>query len=248
MPGSNLVQSIVRGLDLLECVARSENGLTLKQMSGGLRLKPPTAHNLVRTLVVKGYLEKSLSGTVYQLGPAAMELSQSVWLRKMMQKAEGEVQSLFGLLAGATVVFSEHFGGQMMLRLRMSSERPGTVQRPSDTPMSPYGSASGLVYQAFCGNEQLDNFRQRFPLSEFGGHLWKSEKDLNEYLISTRLNGVVVLDRPSLSNFPVAAPVFDKGMNFAAAIGASIASANLATSEKDRMIRAVVEASKRLSN
>ena len=53
MAGNHLVQSIQRAVDILQCVAASEDGVTLQEISRQLGLKPPTVHNIARTLTVR---------------------------------------------------------------------------------------------------------------------------------------------------------------------------------------------------
>ena len=53
MPHSSLVQSVCRAIDISEHIAQSETGLTLSELAGAMKLKQPTVHNLVRTLVAK---------------------------------------------------------------------------------------------------------------------------------------------------------------------------------------------------
>jgi IclR family acetate operon transcriptional repressor len=61
-PGSATaqVQSLTRGLSILECLARAEGGLTLTDVSHRVQLPPSTAHRLLSTLERMGY--------VYQAG------------------------------------------------------------------------------------------------------------------------------------------------------------------------------------
>ena len=54
MPGSALVQSLLRGLSIVELVAESESGVSLTEIAGHLGVGRPAAHNLARTLVTNG--------------------------------------------------------------------------------------------------------------------------------------------------------------------------------------------------
>ena len=54
------VQSLTRGLSLLEALARAEGGLTLTDVAQRVQLAPSTAHRLLSTLEKMGY--------VYQAG------------------------------------------------------------------------------------------------------------------------------------------------------------------------------------
>ena len=57
-PGSETaqVQSLTRGLSILECLARTEGGLTLTDIAQRVQLPPSTTHRLLATLEKMGYV------------------------------------------------------------------------------------------------------------------------------------------------------------------------------------------------
>lgn len=66
------VQSVHRALDVLEAVTRS-GPLGVNQIAQAVDLSPSTAHGLIRTLTVRGYLSRVPTG--YAVGPAALGLT-----------------------------------------------------------------------------------------------------------------------------------------------------------------------------
>ena len=58
--GATQVQSLTRGLQILDCLARAEAGLTLTDIANRVSLPPSTTHRLLSTLERGGY--------VYQAG------------------------------------------------------------------------------------------------------------------------------------------------------------------------------------
>jgi DNA-binding IclR family transcriptional regulator len=71
---SNLIQCVIRASDILRLVSRSADGLTLQRVANSLGLKSSTAHNLLRTLVAEGLLEKAPHPPRYVLGPGVASL------------------------------------------------------------------------------------------------------------------------------------------------------------------------------
>jgi DNA-binding IclR family transcriptional regulator len=70
------VQSLGRALDLLEhLAAQGSDGLPLGQLSQAAGLHPSTAHNLLRSLLDRGYVEQDAAGGRYRLGAAALTLA-----------------------------------------------------------------------------------------------------------------------------------------------------------------------------
>src|SRR6478609_12221628 len=53
------VQSLTRGLSILECLAGSEGGLTLTDIGHRVALPPSTTHRLLATLEKMGYVYQS---------------------------------------------------------------------------------------------------------------------------------------------------------------------------------------------
>lgn len=68
MPGYEYIQSVSRALDILELLANSSKGLKLQHVASGLGVKRQTAHNLLRTLVHKGFVRKHSPPLVTGLG------------------------------------------------------------------------------------------------------------------------------------------------------------------------------------
>ena len=90
MPGNELVQSLVRALDILECVARCPSGIRLADAGAELGLNTTTAYNLMRTLAERGYLRKD-SMNRYHLGSALRELLLQERSKLLMQSAGSEL-------------------------------------------------------------------------------------------------------------------------------------------------------------
>lgn len=72
-----MVGSVQKALDILELFSAAEPRLTLAEISRRLRLPKSTAHNLLRTLAARGYVEKP-DKDHYALGTAIYPLTQGV--------------------------------------------------------------------------------------------------------------------------------------------------------------------------
>jgi IclR family KDG regulon transcriptional repressor len=70
------VPSVDRALNLLEMVELSEQGLTLSEVSRKLGIPPSSAHYLIRSLVMRGYLERKPCGRGYTLGLRAANFAR----------------------------------------------------------------------------------------------------------------------------------------------------------------------------
>jgi len=220
MPGTSLVQSLQRGLEILQQVAQNPDGLRLADVTRLLGIKAPTAHNLIRTLVHHGFLAKR--GHAYELGPAALDLALQNQRAARLQRAEAVCRELQRAFSEATVTYAEPHGTEVAVRVRMSPDRPGLVQRPLGSTFHLYANASGLALLAFAGAEEARAFRERFPFPEFGAHLWSSEPQLEAYLGTARRESVAILPFTAEDRLSLAVPILDAQGHLRGTLGLSL--------------------------
>jgi DNA-binding IclR family transcriptional regulator len=242
MSKNDLVQSVTRALDLLEMVGRSENGLTLQEIARSLGVQPPTAHNMARTLVARGYLQKSRQPIRYQLGSALFGLVDRQAKRDIRSRAGAEMQKLAADFPGATITLVESRSGDLQVMLRISPEMPGIIQRPPSQTMNGYISAAGLVFQAYWTASERADFRRRCPFEEFGANAWNSIEQFDDELSRTRTNGFAT---PAIGNlFRVSVPLFNHSNALIAAIGISMPGDNAAKIDEEKIINRLKTASR----
>lgn len=176
MANSDLVQSLLRGLDILRLLASSPVGMRLQDLAETTGIKKTTVHNLARTLRARGFLEKDAFGR-YRLGPAVQELSSQAQRGGLLLKASELMQQMQRQFPPAILTFSEITASSVVCRLRMSPDRPGEVQRPSSQYFSPYISATAICLQATGSNAA--ELERLFPFAEYGQGRWQS---WNEFL------------------------------------------------------------------
>jgi DNA-binding IclR family transcriptional regulator len=220
MPASENVQSVVRATEILELVSSSEGGMTLKELSLTLKLKPQTVHNLARTLVTRRLLEKLAHPPRYRLGEALIQMVTRHHDHELKRKAGTAVHEIAARLP--TVVLAQGLGGEIQVLMRMSPERPGVAEQPRHHSLGAYASSSALVFQAFWTEEERNNFRRRYPFEEFGAGLWQSEATLDRYLEEVRHKGYALLPPTDRAQLRVAFPLFGVGDELRAVLGASV--------------------------
>ena len=220
MAHNELVQSLLRGLDILHLLGGTEGGMRLTDLAELLGVKPPTAHNLLRTLADRRFVEQE--GARYRLGPALVELAAAEADRRLLTMASVAVIDLARRMPAATVTLAELLAGEVTVRLRVSSDRPGVLQRPRGRTLPLYTTASGLLVQAFAAGDVLLALRARHPFWEQGTGVWRSPKDLERYMWRVRDEGYAELPVGKEEAARVAAPVFGEGREFVATLGLNI--------------------------
>ncbi|MBU0608536.1 MAG: helix-turn-helix domain-containing protein [Armatimonadetes bacterium] len=247
MPETEFVHSVLRSLDILELVARSDRGATLQEIAAALDVAPPTAHNLARTLVARGYLHKTPRPVRYSLGPACFDLLVAQSRRALLHQVEVELPGLGRSFPAAAVIFAEAIGTEVVAVRRVGPERPGVVQQSVREPLAPYSAAASLAYQAFCAEGERQAYRQRHPFEELGAHHWGDLAALETFLDEVRRKGHVHLPVGTAApTLRCAAPVFHAGGGLAGMVGLSVAPGSTATVKPATILRDLKAAAARL--
>ena len=221
MAGNDIVQSLARGLDVLDLISRSENGMKVNDVAEELGLKVTTAHNLIRTLASKSYLEKITSPLAYVIGSSVKNLyenSQGINTDAYLKNA---MKILADKLSNTVLTYSLVEDKQIVVRYRISPDRAGKIQEPRNQLFNLYGSASGIATMAFMNPDEVIEMRELFPFHEHGIYLWQSPEKLDEYLEQTRVQGYALTPFPKQESFRVACPLKNKKDELLGIVGAS---------------------------
>lgn len=144
-----MVQSVVRAMALLEHLeAAGAEGLALQELARRAELKPPTAHNLLRTLEALGYVAQAVDSRRYALGPRAVSLGRAqTWVERLQRLAMplvGELQRR----VDETVQLTVYRAGRRHTLCSAESAQPlrvGAQQGPDDRF---YDTATGRMLLA----------------------------------------------------------------------------------------------------
>jgi IclR family transcriptional regulator, KDG regulon repressor len=74
---TNLSQTVLKALDILECIALADHPLSTAEVAKCCKLARPTAYRLICTLNTRGYVAQD-DDTHYRLGTQTLSLSQNV--------------------------------------------------------------------------------------------------------------------------------------------------------------------------
>lgn len=248
MPRGEPIQALVRGLEILEAVNRSEHGLSLSEIASQTGLKSTTAHNLVKTLIHKEYLTKQIQPVRYRSGAAVASLIRDFCGSSFLERSGEVLKAFVAREKGSDALITEYVHGEAAVRIHVRPQRPTTVERPRDRTMHPYGSATAVMLHALLPDEDRVAFRQRHPFWEFGAHLWESEDDFELAVAQTRENQISVpWKRKHHGKFPAAAPVLGPNNELLAVFGASIPCEKLNDRRRRAFVNAVRKTAEELS-
>jgi len=171
MPQSELVQSVIRALDILRAVVEAPNGLRLNEAADACGLKVTTAHNLLRSLCARGFVLKDASGR-FVSGTAIPELAHTHSSNRLLENAARLLPGVAKRLPKAVVTFSCMTPDSVRCLLRMSPDRPAQIQKPLNLTFAPYTSVSAICLQATAAN--ADEFERRWNFQDCGLQRWQS--------------------------------------------------------------------------
>jgi DNA-binding IclR family transcriptional regulator len=217
--GGAFIQSLGRGLRILELVGARPEGVSLGGLAASLGLGKPTVHNLARTLVTTGYLVQRPSPARYLLGPALFALAGNEQRRPSLRdRAAVEIAALVADFPGTIVLLAEPAGAEIRVTVRATPGGAG-VERPENRFLAPYGSATSLLFLAYWEPARRRAHQERHPLWESAGHRWTDEAALEAYLRRTRQAGHAELSVSEGKGLLLSAPVLSERGEFLAALG-----------------------------
>src|SRR6476619_3876929 len=208
VPGQ--VQSLTRGLNLLEALAKADGGITLTDLAHRVSLPPSTTHRLLSTLEKMGYVYQAGDLGHWYVGLQAFTVGAGflanrdfvgqshVYMRRLMEQS-GETANL-AILDGTEAVFIAQVQCREMMRI--------LVKLGSRVPL--HASGVGKAIFAALPDEQIDAILKVRGLPRITENtitvpetMWASVRvvrqrgwsfDDEEHLIGTRCVGASIYD------------------------------------------------------
>jgi DNA-binding IclR family transcriptional regulator len=215
--------------------------MRLGDLASALDLKAPTAHNLARTLAMRGMVNQT-DGGLYALGSGLMEMAARARRSQQERDAERAVQELGALECRPIINYSIPSATRVVVRLRVSPDRPGIVQRPSHRDNPIYSTANGLAFLAFAPEEQVMAMRRAQPFHEHGIRLWASLDELQSFLAEVREKGYAVPPFEGQELYLASAPVRDASEVAVAYLGAAVPRERMADRAAQKALEEAVRA------
>jgi len=242
------IQSLSRGLGLLERVAAHGGNVALTRLCRDADLNRSTAHHLLRTLAAHGYLMQDESTRAYRLGPKIFRLASAAWsepqiaqlalpfLRELV-KATGETANL-AVRKESDAILVETVDGEGMLRVvdRVGAARPI------------YACAVGKALLAYAPDDEREAIVSGLRLRPQTARTIVDRERLRRELARVRAAGYAVDDEElSRGVRCIAAPVFALPGQAVAAIGVAGPAARISQKSFKRLEKPLRAAARRLS-
>ncbi|HWR85564.1 MAG TPA: IclR family transcriptional regulator, partial [Rhodoglobus sp.] len=152
------VKSAARTLEVLEMLAGEQHPMTLSEIAARLGLPVSSLHQLLKTLVARGWL--SVNGTAYSIGVRALLTGMTFIERDPVVQAMKPVLSALRTELGETVHLARLDGGRVVYLLSRESEHQLRMVSRVGQSLPAHATALG---KAALSRLRDDDIRSRFP-------------------------------------------------------------------------------------
>ncbi|MEW9529258.1 IclR family transcriptional regulator [Microbispora sp. NPDC049125] len=214
------VQSIERAAAILRLLAQGSGRLGLSEIANSLGLARGTAHGILRTLQLVGFVEQDDATGKYQLGAALLHLGTSYLdVNELRSRAINWADAL-AARSGEAVRIGTHLQGKVLVVHHVF--RPDDSLQTLDVgvllPM--HATALGKVLLAYDANAAAA--AQNGELEQFSRRTIRTPKELTRALAAVREVGWAAdVEESTIGEAGVAAPIRGYGGLVVGAIGIS---------------------------
>ena len=238
----NTVQSLERGLDILEALSTADRQLGITDLSRSLGLAKGSIARLVATFVKTGYLARDPRTAKYRLGMKIFEVGHravaGMDLRDVAQPVMERLHAATQETVHLTVLTDD---GYMVFLDKLDSTKATRPNIQLGAHLPPYCVANGKAVLAFRPEAEVERILGG-PLQRFTRTTITQQPELSAALESARRLGYAVNQgefRPDVSG--VAAPIFDYTELAIAALGVSVPTSRMTPEVADELARLLVE-------
>jgi IclR family pca regulon transcriptional regulator len=222
MRDRNFIQSVARGLNILEVVAGSAQPVTLTQIANQAQLTKTTSQRFLNTLCSLDYLRRG-DNKSYVLNTRVLSLASSFLntssLVKIGRPYLDELSSELGKTVNLAVLEDLH----TLCLYRREIGRFLKYDLGPGSKLPCYAPSLGKVLLAGLSKKELNERIQRMKLYPMTPKTITSKRRLREEILETRKRGYGICDQElSLDMYSIAVPLLDDQGKVAAAINVSM--------------------------
>ncbi len=241
-----MVQVLIRGLDILELVARRDGqAITLTEIAEELALKQSTAANIIKTLVHRGYMEHIGKKKGYRLGPSAFQLTNETAYGQDLITASQEVMENLTAQLGESCILGVLRNNKRYALSAVNSQQDIQVRVHSERNI--YETASGRVLLAHLKEGDLQRFIDLNGLPDV--ELWPRAANtdgLKAELATILRDELVITHLKNRHVMGFAVPVF-AGKDMVAGLSVFLPEYRYSEGKRQEIVKALKQAAKQIS-
>jgi IclR family acetate operon transcriptional repressor len=216
------VQSLDRGLSILEAVGESSQPVPLKQLTALLGIDRSNAFRLANTLRQRRFLANAERSNEFVLGPSAWRLANKYGRSRLIALCHDHVRALADA-AGETAHLAVREGSQaLLLDHAVAQGRVVMVSGLTGEYVGLYNTAHGKALLADCDPSELRSIFAGVSLQPTARRTLVSLDRIAAACAKVRVEGTAIDDREFLDEVRcVAAPIRDGDGRIVASVGFS---------------------------
>ena len=244
---ANLSQTVLKALDILECVANADRPLSASEAAKLCNVSRPTAYRLLSTLATRGYVAQA-NGSHYRLGTQALSLSKKVLDSiDLPELAKPHMRQLSDV-TNETVHLSILDNTEILYIAKVESSQSVRMSAKIGTRNHLHCTAMGKAILAFLPGGELVKLLEQLKLTGCTAATITAPATLVEELEMVRASKFAIDNEESEDGVRcVGAPIFDHTGRVFAAISVSGPAYRLSVARLDALSSLVIDAADALS-
>lgn len=242
------IQSLDRGLIILETVGRSKDPVTLRQLTDVLGIDRSSAFRLANTLKRRGFLSNPAAGKDYVLGTSLWRLSRQYdWSAMLAAIAHDHLRNL-ATVTGETAHLAIREGRKALFIDHAATNHVIAISGQTGEAVPLYCTSHGKALLADFDEAGLRQLFGSKPLVKHTRNTLKTVAELTNACAEIRARGYATDDSEFMEGVRcVAAPIRDKEGTVVASIGISAPSARFQTAQQAVMASHVTRIAAQIS-
>jgi DNA-binding IclR family transcriptional regulator len=242
-----MINSVLKALDILSVFSPTEPRLTLAEISRRLGLPKSTTHNLLATLLSRGYVEK-VDGDHYALGTAVIPLTQSVRVNVELRDRAAPLLRELADACRESVYLAVLDHGYCLYIYAIESPRRLLARTAVGDRVHPHCTSLGKAILAYLPEKDVEQIIAQLGLPSFTESTITDPAKLRRELAEVRTRGYAI-DRGEHEpgTYCVGAPVVDDSGRVVGACSISAADPEVVGTRVEEFSGRVVQTAQEIS-
>ncbi len=242
------IQSLDRGLQLLETLSLSKEPMGLPELSEVLDVDRSTVYRLLSTLLQRGYVSQDPVSKRYTLGSKVVELGRRAIDGYSLRSASKPYLKALMLETGESVNLVVLSSGKIISIDHEPSPSPLAVTDDIGSIFNPYATASGKAILAHLPESEAKSILVEIKFEAFTARTITGLPALQNHFEQVREKGYAVDDEERYIGVRcIAAPIFDYRNKVVAAVGISGPTTRITLSSVASLSSLVIKAARSIS-
>lgn len=188
------LKTVLKAVEVLEVLARTPGGGTLKELSQALGQNVSTTYHLLNTLRQSGLLQQNPETKVYRLGLKAFQIGQAAMQHLDLARAAEPIMRALSSETGEGVSLVQYDGGRPVYVSHIDSPRTIGMRLKPGATIPLHCTGSGKVFLSSLPDAELEGALSRLSLDRYTAKTISDPRVLLSEIRRVRQQGYAVDD------------------------------------------------------